>query len=192
MRSAPKKSSNEEALYTAALRALGRRSYSVFEMRSYLERRSEDPSLARNVVARLRQQRLIDDARYALDFARHHSSIRRQGRYRIARELRARGVPDRYITDALDKALEDTDEALVVRKLIERRLRAAASLVKEETSEGKKNFDSRKMNSLYRRLLRAGFDSQLIRRELGKVAKTASFIVQENGEDLADAAEENG
>ncbi len=70
-----------------------RRAYSVFEMRTYLERRSEDATLARHVVARVRQEKFLDDARYALEFARTHARTRRQGRYRIARELRgARGA----------------------------------------------------------------------------------------------------
>ena len=47
MRPAPRKLSSEEAVYNAALRALGRHAYSVFQMRTYLERRSEDAGLAR-------------------------------------------------------------------------------------------------------------------------------------------------
>ena len=82
MRSSPRKLSNEEELYAAALRALMRRAYSVFEMRTYLERRSEDATLARHVVARIRQEKLLDDARYALEFARARAKVRRQGRYR--------------------------------------------------------------------------------------------------------------
>jgi len=163
MRPAPRKFSSEEAVYTAALRALMRRAYSVFEMRTYLERRSENASLARRVVARLKQEQLIDDARYALEFARNRANSRRQGRYRIARELRARGVPDRHITGALDRALAETDETLVVGKLIERRLRAARSAP-----------DEKKIASLYRMLLRAGFDAQLVRQELRKVARDRS------------------
>src|ERR1700676_1357644 len=97
MRSAPREISDEGELYNAALRALMRRAYSVHEMNSYLERRSGQPAMARRLVSRLKGEKLIDDARYALEFARQHARLRRQGRHRITRELRTRGVPDRHI-----------------------------------------------------------------------------------------------
>jgi regulatory protein len=156
--SGPRKLSSEEALYAAALRALMRRAYSVFEMRTYLERRAEDAALARNVVARIRQEKLVDDERYALEFARLHARTRRQGRYRIQRELRARGVPDKHIEAAIEQTFAETDETALVRKVIERRLRAARGPM-----------DQKKVASLYRMLQRSGFDSQLIQRELRAV-----------------------
>jgi regulatory protein len=158
MRSGPRKLSTEEELYATAMRALMRRAYSVFEMRTYLERRSEDAELARHVVARIRQQKYLDDARYALEFARGHAKQRRQGRYRIMRELRARGVADQHIESAIAQTFAETDETLLVRKVIERRLRVARG-----------PFDQKKLASLYRMLQRSGFDSQLIQRELRAV-----------------------
>ena len=92
-RSSPRKLSSEQELYTSALRALMRRAHSIHEMREYLNRRAEDLELVSPVVARLREHNYLDDARYALDYARTHAQSRRQGRFRIARELRARGVP---------------------------------------------------------------------------------------------------
>jgi regulatory protein len=151
----PAKLANEAALYTAALNALARRAHSVFEMRGYLERRAGDMAVAKRVLARLRQEKLLDDARYALEFARHRARVRRQGRYRIARELRARGVADAHIEAALAQLATETDETTVVRKVIERRLRSLRG-----------PFDERKAASLYRTLLRAGFESEGIRREL--------------------------
>lgn len=173
MRSGPRKQTSEEALYAMALRALMRRSYSVFEMRTYLERRAEPASLAKGVVARLREKGLIDDARYALEFTRRHAQIRKQGRYRIERELRARGVADRHIATAIEEGLADTDESVVVRKVIERRLRARQGPV-----------ERRHLASLQRTLLRAGFDGAVIRRELNRAAKGEA---EELPEDLGEA-----
>jgi regulatory protein len=157
MRSAPREISDEGELYNAALRALMRRAYSVHEMNSYLERRSGQPALARRLVSRLKGEKLIDDARYALEFARQHARLRRQGRHRITRELRTRGVPDRHIESAIAQTFAETDEALLAQKLIERKLRnlrRSAPIEQRQTA------------SLYRMLLRAGFDSELIRRQL--------------------------
>jgi regulatory protein len=154
MRSEPRKIDDETELYTAALRALTRRAHSTFELRTYLERRSLEPAMVRHVMARLKQEKLIDDARYALDFARVRASGRRQGGRRIAQELRKRGVPDQHINAAIAQVFADLDEGAMVRKAIERRTRSRGPL------------DARKTASLYRTLLRAGFDPSVIRREL--------------------------
>jgi regulatory protein len=132
-------------------------------MRVYLERRTVEPSAARQVLVRLRENRLLDDARYALEFARHRARTRRQGRFRIARELRARGVADQHIEAALAEACAETDEKLLVRTAIERRLRSLRGPL-----------DERKAASLYRSLLRGGFDAELIRRELRPALRGAT------------------
>ncbi len=111
MRSEPHKSSSETELYTAALRALMRRAHSTFELRTYLERRALEPAQVPRVLARVKQEKLLDDARYALDFARARASGRRQGGRRIALELRKRGVPDRHIEAAIAQVFADLDEA---------------------------------------------------------------------------------
>jgi regulatory protein len=155
MRAEPRKTSSEAELYAAALRALMRRAHSTFEMRIYLERRADAPMAVRRVLERLKHENFIDDARYALDFARARASGRRQGGRRIALELRKRGVPDRHIDAAIAQVFADLDEAALVRKVIERRTRSARGPL-----------DERKTAALYRTLLRAGFDPGVIRREL--------------------------
>src|SRR4051812_36597133 len=135
----PAKITSEQALYIAALRALTRRAHSVFEMRGYLEKRAEDSAAAKNVLARLRESRLLDDARYASEFARARAQVRRQGRYRIARELRVRGVADQYIEAALEQAFAGMDERATIRRVIERRIASARNA----------KIDSKRVASLY-------------------------------------------
>jgi len=155
MRRQPKKLANEEQLYALALRALMRRAHSVHEMRQALERRAEEPALVPRILKRLKEQNLLDDSRYARQFARYHAESRRQGRYRIARELRARGVPDRHIEAALEELFAELDETTLVRRRIERRLRQMRGPL-----------DRRKLASLCRALLRAGFSNDIVWREL--------------------------
>ena len=154
-RSSPRKLAIEQELYLSAVRALMRRAYSIHEMRKYLERRAEDKEAVSTVVARLREQQYLDDARYALEFVRHHAQSRRQGRFRIARELRGRGVPDRHIEAALDSVFAETDEAASVRTRLKRHL-----------SHTRGALGQNKIASIYRSLLRAGFSSDIIRAEL--------------------------
>ncbi|MGH9716972.1 MAG: regulatory protein RecX [Candidatus Acidiferrales bacterium] len=137
-----------------------RRAHSIHEMRGYLERRAEDKDAVSQVIARLREHNYLDDARYALEFARQHANFRRQGRFRIVRELRRRGVPDRLIDAALDSVFAETGEVELVRARLKRRL-----------SHIRGALDQRQIAGIYRSLLRAGFSADLIRSELRGVAR---------------------
>jgi regulatory protein len=165
VRSTPRKLASEDLLYAAAMRALMRRAYSVYEMRVYLERRAEDKSFVQRVLHRLKDHDYIDDARYARQFARTHAQNRRQGSYRIARDLRARGIPDRHIEAALAEAFVEADEASLVRQRIERKLKNLRGPL-----------DQRRLASIYGGLLRAGFSFDVIRRELRALTKLAAEL----------------
>ena len=111
MFSKPRPLETESELYDVAVRALMRRAHSVHEMKKKLERRSDNKLLVQLVMARLKENGLIDDARYAKQFARQRTESRKQGKFRVARDLRARGVPDRHIETALEEAAPDPAEA---------------------------------------------------------------------------------
>ncbi len=149
-----------DELYTTALRALVRRAHSIHEMRRYLERRTLDKEQVSRVIARLRAENYLDDARYALEYARQHARRRRQGRFRIARELRTRGVPDPHIDAALQAVFAETDEVALLRARLNRHLAQVRGV-----------WEARKIASLYRSLLRAGFSPDLVRNELRKLPR---------------------
>ncbi|HVS88043.1 MAG TPA: regulatory protein RecX [Candidatus Acidoferrum sp.] len=151
----PRSLDTEAELYDAALRALMRRAHSVHEMKQKLERRSDNKLLVQVVMARLKENGQIDDARYAKQFARQRTEGRKQGKFRVARDLRARGIPDRHIEAALEEAAKETDEGAMVRQRIERKLRSYRGEI-----------DEKKMASMYRSLMRAGFSADVVRREL--------------------------
>src|SRR6266853_6544286 len=156
----PRKLETEAELYDVAVRALMRRAHSVHEMKQKLERRSDNKLLVQLVMARLKENGQIDDARYAKQFARQRTETRKQGKFRVARDLRARGVPDRHIDAAVEEATRETDEAAVVRQRIERKLRSYRGEI-----------DERKMASIYSSLLRAGFSADVVRQELKALVK---------------------
>src|SRR5882762_304939 len=145
----------EEELYEVAVRGLMRRAHSVHEMKRKLERRSDNKLLVQVVMARLKENGMIDDAKYAKQFARQRTEGRKQGKLRISRDLRVRGVPDRHIEAALKETAEHNDERAMVRQRIERKLRSYRGEI-----------DERKMASMYGSLLRAGFSADVVRREL--------------------------
>lgn len=151
----PRQLETEAELYDVALRALMRRAHSVHEIKQKLERRSDNKLLVQVVMARLKEKGQIDDARYAKEFARQRTTIRKQGKFRISRDLRARGVPDRHIDAALEEAANEIEESARVRQRIERKLRSFRGEI-----------DEKKMASIYGSLLRAGFSADVVRREL--------------------------
>ena len=112
MRFSTRKLASEDDLYTAAINGLARRAYSVFEMRTYLERRAEDKEAIKSILERLKELNYLDDARYARQFVRQHTELRKQGAFRIARDLRARGVPDRHIESSYDGVMKTDVPAL--------------------------------------------------------------------------------
>ncbi|HYL47469.1 MAG TPA: regulatory protein RecX [Candidatus Limnocylindrales bacterium] len=137
-----------------------RRAHSIHEMKQYLARRATSKDLIAPVLARLKEHKYLDDARYALDFVRLRAQSRRQGRFRIARELRARGVPDRHIEAALDSIFAETDESSLIRARLKRRLARLRGPL-----------DQRALVSLYRSLLAAGFSADAIRTELRNITR---------------------
>jgi regulatory protein len=154
----PKQMETEAELYDAAIKILMRRAHSVSEMKKALARRCEEEKIVKSVVNRLKRENLIDDARYARQFTRHRAEARKQGQFRIARELRARGVPDQHIETALKNSAQETDPSALVRQRIERKMRSWRGEI-----------DEKKMASLYRSLIGAGFSADLIRKELHRM-----------------------
>jgi regulatory protein len=159
-RSRPRQLETEEELYDAALRALMRRAHSVQEMQKKLARYTRNELLVRVVMARLKENGQLNDARYAQQFTRNRTQSRKQGQFRIARELRARGVADADINSALETAAAESDPAAMVRQRIERKLKS---------NHGEIN--NKQIASIYGSLLRAGFPSDLIRRELKRATR---------------------
>jgi len=156
----PRQLDTESELYDVAVRALMRRAHSVHEMKQKLERRSDNKLLVQLVMARLKENGQIDDARYAKQFARQRTECRKQGKFRVARDLRARGIPDRHIAPALEEVAQNADEAAMVRQRIERKLRSYRGEI-----------DEKKMASIYGSLLRAGFSADVVRRELREITR---------------------
>jgi regulatory protein len=154
-RSRSRQLETEQELYEVALRALMRRAHSAEEMRRKLSRHTRNELLVRVVMARLRENGQLNDARYAQQLVRNRTQSRKQGQYRIARELRARGVPEADIDSAIAASAAETDPAALVRQRIKRKLKSLRGEV-----------DQKRIASIYGSLLRAGFPADLIRREL--------------------------
>jgi regulatory protein len=162
-RSRPGQLETEEELYDVALRTLMRRAHSIQEMKQKLARYTRNDRLVRAVLDRLQETGRLNDQTYANQFTRNRTESRKQGAFRIARELRARGVSDAQINSALEESAAQSEPSAMVRQRIERKLKSC-----RRPSSGKP-IDDKKIASLYGSLLRAGFPSDVIRRELKRL-----------------------
>ncbi len=139
---------DEAALYEYALGALGRRMLTVSElkkrMRLRVEPGDEGEQKMHAVLGRLKEYKLVDDARYAQEFSRLRQQNQKFGQRRVRQELMQRGVHSEITTQALENTYAETDEtALALEHL--RRKRPKPPKDEKETAR------------LANRLARAGF-----------------------------------
>jgi regulatory protein len=90
-----------EKAYLQALKLLSYRPRSESEVRKKLKQRSVPESMIAEVLERLHRSGLIDDARFARDWAENRSEFRPRSRRALAIEMRQRGVDNDAITQAV-------------------------------------------------------------------------------------------
>lgn len=183
----PRKSNlplDADSLYQAAVRALARRARSSGEIRALLARRKAAKADIEAVIHRLKEHGYLDDARFAREFVASRIENRREGRMRVRRDLAARRVKPEIAEEAVRRGFEDVDETKLLRQYLARKLRVSKPLNKPSA-----------VQSLYRRLLRAGFRSDTIVGELkrllrGPLSKAAASDEPIRWEELLDTLPE--
>ena len=118
-----------EAAHRAALRALARRAHAHFDLRRRLLQKQHPPPAVDGALERLSAVGLLDDARFAADYAAAKAR-RGRGPARLVHDLQAQGV-DRRIAEAAVRsslAAEGVDPAQAVRELAEKRAKQLAGL----------------------------------------------------------------
>ena len=144
-----------DSLYETAVRALSRGARSSGEIRQLLAKKKASKPDMDAVLKRLRENGYLDDARFARSFVAARLEDRLQGKARVRRDLAARRVRPDLIQQAVEQTYKEVDEGELLRQYIRRKLRFAHPPEKPSA-----------VATLYRRLLRAGFRSDTIVREL--------------------------
>jgi regulatory protein len=136
----------------AALRLLGRREYTVAELRTRLLERGFPPDETAQAIDTLVAGGLADDRRAALAHIRTGSRVKGRGRHRLRQELERRGVSPELVADLLAAHSDDEERAALERLLTRKRPPGRLSMA-----------DRRR---LFQQLLRRGFAADLIARVL--------------------------
>jgi regulatory protein len=164
-------------LLPAALRMLARRPYSIAEMRRALERKFGVAKAVAATIARLRELGLLDDKKFAQQYASSLARNRCFGRRRVERELKTKLVDYRLIGPALDQAFEETSERTLLERALDKKLRRL-----------RLPLTRRKVYALCQSLLRLGFRSD----DIMKVVRARPELrpVADNVETYSDELEE--
>ena len=140
--------------YDAALKLLGFRARSEAELQRKLLQKGEPAPEVDEVITRLREQKLLDDADFARQFARAKLLGSGSSRVRIKQELWrkgvARDVADRALVELRDD--EGIDPAAAIQRVAEKKWKTLAKL--DRITRGRR---------LYAFLARRGFNPDEIR-----------------------------
>jgi regulatory protein len=136
--------------YIDGLKLLARRELSRAQVRQRLLRRHA-ADLVDEAIARLSDEKAIDDVRVAEAIARTQTSIRGRGRQRVRMEIERAGIDKATARRVVDEVFTEVDDDALLEAALARRLRSAGSLT-----------DERQMARLYRRLVAEGFDADRV------------------------------
>ncbi|GGN90153.1 regulatory protein RecX [Saccharibacillus kuerlensis] len=156
--------------YAQAINYLSFKPRTSGEIEQKLLEKEIDPEAAADTVRRLEEEKLVDDAAYAQEWAYQRVTGRKKGKVLVKQELRRKGIDQELIDDALD-ALDDDDEMQSAEELAAKKWR---------TTKGD-TWDRKRKTAAF--IMRRGFSSDIAR-------KAVDRVLSHEGEDSEDLGTE--
>jgi len=149
---------DEAMLYEYAIGALGRKMRTVAELKRLMRERVKHQDelgqlLVELVIAKLKEQKYLNDTNYAESYSRFRKENEKFGRQRVVQDLKAKGVHGDIIEKTVGAAYQDVNEEQLAREYLQRK-------------RVQKPSDKKQAAKVFRRLVRAGFASRVIFRIL--------------------------
>ena len=141
--------------YVDGLKMLGRRELSEAQVRQRLARKEYTQEEIDEAIARLREERAINDQRVAEAITRMETGIRKRGRVRVRMQLERAGIAKETARDAIDAVFEGIDDETLIEASLRKRLRGREAIA-----------DDREFQRLYRYLIGQGFESDRVMKTL--------------------------
>ena len=153
-----KKIYDETMLYEYAVGALGRKMRTVAELKRLMREKvrhqhEEGQLLVEVVIAKLKEQKYLNDSTYAESYSRFRRENEKFGRMRVVQDLKAKGVHGDIIDKTVTAAYQDVNEEKLAREYL-RRKRIGKPATQHAAAK------------VFRSLVRAGFTSRVIFRIL--------------------------
>lgn len=152
---ASRKASPTTSAYVDALKLLARRELSEHQVRERLARKGHAAGEIDEAVARLRDERAIDDERVAEAIARTETSVKRRGKLRVRMQIERAGIAKGVALRAVDEVFGGVDDEALLQASLAKRLRGRERIA-----------DDREFRRLYRYLIGQGFDADRVMRAL--------------------------
>jgi len=149
---------DEAMLYEYAVGALGRKMRTVAELKRLMREKvrhqqEEGQLLVEVVIAKLKEQKYLNDSNYAESYSRFRRENEKFGRMRVVQDLKAKGVHGDIIDRTVGAAYENVNEEKLAREYLQRK-----RIGKPATQHA--------AAKVFRSLVRAGFTSRVIFRIL--------------------------
>ena len=147
-----KRKLSDVELYEYAVASLGRKMRTVAELKRLLRVRAEntpDGALAvEAVIAKLKEQKYLNDTSYAATYASFRRDNEKFGRRRVVTDLKIKGVHADVIEKAVTESYAGVDEQDLARSFLRRKRLTKPS-------------NNREAARVFRALMRAGFSSRV-------------------------------
>ena len=130
---------------------LARRELSELQVRQRLARKGHESDDIDAAIARLRDERALDDARVADAIARTETSIRKRGKLRVRMQIERAGIAKSTAKRAVDEVFDAIDAEALLESSLAKRLRGRETIA-----------DDREFQRLYRYLIGQGFESERV------------------------------
>jgi len=134
-----------------AMRLLAVRARSAKEIADRLRLAKYSQAITDWTIAELLRLKLLDDAEFAVQYARSRLSTRPVGEYLLRRELKQKGIPEEEIEKAITTAFAASSEVELARELAAKRKRACGNIDRMKAKQRVSDF-----------LLRRGFGWNIV------------------------------
>jgi regulatory protein len=160
-----------EKFYNSTLRFLSFRPRSEKEIREKLKRKKAEPLVIEKVIAKLKEQKLINDEEFARWWIEQRTSFRPRSLRLIKLELRQKGISDETVEDQISKIKDQIENDLErAKRLVEKRIKRfrnpSASLRASKFGMTREE----KYQKLGSYLARRGFDWETIKESIDYAA----------------------
>jgi regulatory protein len=162
------------------MKLLAARALSTGEVRLKLRRKAANAEDIEPIIARLREYGVVNDAKFADNYATARRDHEGFGKLRVIRDLRQRRVAPALADRAAAAAFEGTDEVQMIESFLARKFR--------NVNLAEHLQDERRLQAAYRRLRYAGFSSGASIGVLKRYADRAGDL--EGSEDEPDSGTE--
>ena len=137
--------------YIDGLKMLARRELSEQQVRQRLARKDYGQDEIDDAIARLREERAINDRRVAETIVRTETGIRKRGRVRVRLQLERAGIATETARAAIDSVFDAIDDDRLLESSLRKRLRGREAIA-----------DDREFARLFRYLIGQGFESDRV------------------------------